>query len=106
MFQRGDDVLVISVVVFPTDGVDRDAVVVDQAGGNVVLGRERVGGDQHKVGTASLDGARQVGRLGGDVKTGRHAQASQGFLFLEAFADASEDRHVGVGPEQTPLAAG
>ena len=73
VFQGGDDVLVVGVGVLAADGVDGDAEVLDEAGGHVVLGGERVGGDQHEVGAAGLQRADQVGRLGGDVQAGRHA---------------------------------
>src|SRR5262249_59356729 len=63
--EGGDDVLVVGVVVLLADGEDGDAEVLDEAGGDVVLGAERVGGDEDEVGAAGLDGAGQVGGLGG-----------------------------------------
>src|SRR5207247_463838 len=48
VLQGGDDVLVIGVVVLAADRVDGDAVVLHEAGGDVVLGGQRVGGDQHE----------------------------------------------------------
>ncbi len=104
VLQGGDDVLVIGVVVFLADGEDGDAEVVDEAGGHVVLGAERVGGDQHHVGAAGLQRADQVGSLAGDVQAGRQAQAGQRFLLGEAFADAGQHRHVAVSPQDTFLA--
>ena len=59
---------------------------------------------RHEVGAAGLEGAGQVGGLGGDVQAGRHAQAGERLLLGEAFADAGQDRHVAVGPEDAFLA--
>src|SRR5262249_57325593 len=44
------------------------------------------------------------GGFGRDVQTGRQAQASQRFFLGEALADAGQDRHVGIGPEDALLA--
>ena len=38
----GEDVVVISVVVLTLDRVDRNALIADQAGGDIVLRRKRV----------------------------------------------------------------
>ena len=38
------DVLVVGLVVLALDGEGRDPVGVDERGGDVVLGRERIGG--------------------------------------------------------------
>ena len=103
---RAGDVLVVGVRVLAVDGEDGDAEVLDQAGGHVVLGAERVGGDQHEVGAAGLEGAGEVGGLGGDVQAGRHAQAVERLFLGEALADAGQHRHVAVGPEDALLAAG
>ena len=39
---RRQDVLVISVIVLPLDGVNRNALIADEAGGDVVLGGEGI----------------------------------------------------------------
>ena len=57
VLQGGGDVPVVARLVLALDGVDRDVEVVDQAGRDVVLGRERVGGDQDEVGAAGLRGS-------------------------------------------------
>ena len=41
VIDRRKDVVVIGVVVFTLDGVDGNALIADQAGGNIVLGGER-----------------------------------------------------------------
>src|SRR5277367_1730158 len=52
MIDGGEDVVVIGVVILTLDGVDRDALIADQAGGNIILGRQRVRGAKHYVGAA------------------------------------------------------
>ena len=76
----------------------------DQTGGNIVLGRQRVGGTQGHVGTAGLEGAHQVGGFGGDMQAGRQAHAFQGFLARKNFSDLTQGRHMLVGPLVTLLA--
>ena len=44
VLERGGDVPVVAVLVLALDGVDGDAEVLHEAGGDVVLRRERVGG--------------------------------------------------------------
>ena len=70
MLEGGGDMPVVACFVLALDRVDRDVKVVDQAGRDVVLGRQRVGGDEDEVSAAGLEGPGQVGRLG------RHMQAS------------------------------
>ncbi len=99
-------VFVVSVGILAVDGEDGEAEIVHQAGSHVVLGGKRVGGDQHQVGAAGLQGAAEVSGLGRDVQAGSHAQPGQRLLLGEALADAGQHRHVLVGPEDALLAAG
>ena len=46
VLERRGDVPVVAVLVLALDGVDGDAEILDQAGGDVVLGGQRVGGAQ------------------------------------------------------------
>ena len=94
--QGGVHVLVIGDVVLALDGKDRDLVVGDQRGGHIVLGGERVGGGQHHIRAASLQGLHQVGGLGGDVQAGRDAQPFERLLFRKALADQAQDRHLAL----------
>ena len=94
------------MLVLALDGVDGDAEVLHEAGGDVVLGRERVGGDQDEVGAAGLERAGQVGRLGRHVQAGRHPQAGQRLLGLEPLADRPQHGHVALGPDDPLLADG
>ncbi len=98
VLQGGGDVPVIAVLVLALDRVDRDAVILHQAGRDVVLGRQRVGGAQQEVGAAGLQGLGQVGGLGRDVQTGRHPHPGQRLFLLETLADRPQDRHVALGP--------
>ena len=75
MLQGGGDVPVVGRFVLALDGIDGNAEVLHEAGGHVVLGRQRVGGDEHEVGPAGDERAGQVGRLRGDVQAGRHPHA-------------------------------
>src|SRR5439155_16175169 len=58
--ERGQDVAVIGVIVLALDGEHGNAVVADQAGGNVVLRRKRVG-------RAELDICASVTKANGQV---------------------------------------
>ena len=68
--EHGAQVLVVGLVVLALDREDRDAFVLDQRRGGVVLGRERVRGAQEDLGAAGLERAHEVGGLGGDVQAG------------------------------------
>ena len=96
--ERLADVGVVRVAVLALDGVGRDPVVGDERGGDVVLGRERVRGAQHRVGTPRGEGAHQVRRLGGDVQAGADPPTLQRPITLEALANAGKHRHLAVGP--------
>ena len=92
------DVLVVGVVVLALDREDGDVVLLDEGGGDVVLGRERVRGAEHDVGTSGLEGPHQVRRLARDVQAGRDAVAGERLLALEPIADRGQHRHLPVGP--------
>src|SRR5579863_185918 len=66
----GHDVLVVSVVVLALDGEDADALIANQAGGNVILCRERIGGAENHVGTAIAQADGEVRRFSRDVQAG------------------------------------
>ncbi len=96
---------VIGDVILALDGVGGNLVDVDQRGRHIVLRRERVRGGQNQVRAAFLERARQVAGLGGDVQAGRHADALERFLFLEALADLSQDGHLALRPVYAAAAA-
>jgi len=98
MSECGEDVVVVGLVVLALDGEDGDVVVLDQGGGSVVLCGEGVGGDEDEVGAGRLEGAAEVGRFGGDMQAGAHAEAFKGPLLAEPLADPLQDGHIAVGP--------
>src|ERR1017187_5003180 len=87
VIERRHDVRVVGVVVLALDGVDRNVVVAHQAGGNIVLRGQRVGGAEHNVGATIAQRDRQVGGLGGDVQAGRNPDALQWLVLDEVLAD-------------------
>ena len=89
---------VIGVAILGVNRVARDAVFLDQRGGDVVLGRERIGGAAQHLGAAGLERAQQIGGLGGDMQAGAQALAAQRLLLGEALADDPQHRHLLVGP--------
>ena len=98
MIDRRLDVLVVGVVVLALDREDGDVVLLDEGGGDVVLGRERVRRAEHDVGTSGLEGPHQVRRLARDVQARRDAVAGKRLLALEPIADRGQHRHLPVGP--------
>ena len=98
------DVPVVGVVVLALDRVDLGAVAVDQRGGDVVLGRERVRRAERDVRAAGGQRADEVGRLGRDVQAEAELDAVERLLALEALADRGEHRHVAVRPLDPRLA--
>ena len=88
------------------DGEDRDVVFVDERRGNVVLGRERVGGAQHHVGTSRFQRAGKVRRFGRHVQTRGDAVAGKRLLVLEAVANRGEHGHLAVSPLDAAHALG
>ncbi len=94
----GEDVVVISVVVLALDGEDGNVVIADQARGNVILSRERVGGAEHDVGSAIAQADGQVGGFGRDVQAGGNADALQRLVLDELFADNLQHLHGLVRP--------
>ena len=71
----GEDVVVVGVVVLTLDGEDGNVVVADQAGGDVILRRQRIRGAEHDFGPAIAQADREVRGLGGDVQAGGDADA-------------------------------
>ena len=91
-------VRVVGLVVLAAPGERRDAVLGDERGRHVVLGRERVARREHDLRAAGLERAHQVGRLGRDVEARADAQAVERPVALEALADEAQDGHLALGP--------
>ena len=100
----GEDVVVVGVVVLALDGEDGNVVVADQAGGDVILRGERVGGAEHDVGAAVAQADGQVRGLGGDVQAGGDADALQRLVLDEFLADDLQHLHGLVRPLDALLA--
>jgi len=83
----GNDVVVVGVVVLAFDGEDGDALVANQAGGDIVLGGKWVGGAEDHIGAAVAQANSQVGGLGGDVQAGGDADAPQRVVLDEFLAN-------------------
>ena len=99
-------VRVVRLVVLATPGERRDAVLGDQRGRDVVLGRQRVARGEHDLRAAGLERAHQVGGLGRDVEARADAQAVERPVALEALADQAQDGHLALGPLDPPDALG
>ena len=82
----------------PRRAYDGDPVFGDQGGRDVVLGRERVARREDDLGSARLERAHEVGRLGRDVEAGADAQAVERPVTLETLADEAQDGHLALGP--------
>ena len=73
--EGGLDVLVVGPVLLALDGEDRDALVLDQRRGHVVLRAERVGGAEAHLRAARLERLDQARSLGRHMQTGSDAHA-------------------------------
>ena len=89
---------VVGLVALAVDGVDLGAVAVDQRGGDVVLGGERVRRAERDVGAAGDQRADQIRGLGRDVQAQPELDAVERPLRFEALADRGQHGHVAVGP--------
>jgi hypothetical protein len=92
--QQRLDVLGVGGDALRVDGADLDAVLGDQRRGNVVLGRQGVGGAQRRARAARHQRQHQVRGLGGHVQAGGDPHARQRPLALEPRADLREHRHL------------
>ena len=78
--------------------INRNFVVHDQRRSHVVLGRQRVRGNQHDLGTARGQRPHQGGGFGGYMQTDRDAQSFERSFLAESLADAQQYRHVAFVP--------
>ena len=92
------DVPIVGVVVLALDREDRDAVLLDEGRGDVVLCGQRVRCAEHDVRASGLESAREVRGLGRHVQARRYALPREGLLLLESFPDRGQHRHLPVGP--------
>jgi hypothetical protein len=96
--EHGAQMTVVCVAIFAVNGERRNAVLIDQRGRNVILGRERIRRAREHFGAARLERAEQVGGLAGDMQAGAHALALERQFLCESLAQAAQDRHLLVGP--------
>ena len=87
MVERGGEVRVVALVVLSLDGVNRNAVVADQGGRDVILGGKRIRRAQHHIRAAVPQRDRKVGCLCRYVQTARNADTFQRLPLDEFFAD-------------------
>ena len=92
------DVPVVRVPVLAFAGERRDALVLDERRGGVVLGRQRIRRAERdrRAGIAQRD--REVRGLSGDVEACADAQPLERLLRRDTLADAREDGHLAPGP--------
>ena len=64
---------IVGVFILAFDGVGGNAVFADERGGDIILRGQGIGGAQHQVGAAGLQGEGQVGGFGSDMQAARHA---------------------------------
>ena len=86
------------------DGKDVEAFV-NQRGGYVVLGAQRIGAGDVHIGPAGGQHLAKMGRLGLQMHAQGHLQALEGLCFLKVFLDAFQKGHVGAYPAEFELPA-
>ena len=101
MIERSAEVAEVGLPILPLDRVDADALV-HQCRGDVVLGGERVGGAEHRVGAAGLERLHQRGGFAGDVHASGDANAGQRPLPRESLPDDPQDGHRSGCPIDAP----
>ena len=94
----GQNVIVVRVVVLALDGIDGNVVVADEAGGYVILRRQRIGGAKDDLGAAVAQADAEVSGLGGDVQAGGNSDALQRLVLDEFLADNLQHFHGLVRP--------
>ncbi len=79
------DVAIVGRVVLAFDGEGRNAFMLNEGCGDVILRAERIGGAEPDIGSAGFQRDRQIGGFRGDVEAGGHSHALERLLPLEAF---------------------
>src|SRR5579864_856824 len=98
VIERGEDVVVVGVVVLALDRENRDVVVAHQRSRDVILRGKRIRGAEHDVGATVTQANGQVRRFGSDVQASGNARALQWLVLDEFFADDLQDLHGLIGP--------
>src|SRR6202171_3446869 len=88
-----EDVVVIGVVVLTLDGKHGNALIADQAGGDIILSRQRIRGAQDYVSAAVAKANRPGRSFRRYVQTGGNADTLQRLVLDELFADDLQHFH-------------
>ena len=96
----------VGVEILAAQGSDLDPVLEHQRRGDVVLGRQRVGRAQRRLGAASDQRQQQIRRLGGDVQARGDPDPRERPLGREPLADLREHRHLLGRPRDPGRALG
>ena len=78
---------------------------VNQGGGYVVLGAQRVGAGDVHLGATGGQHLAEVGRLGLQMHAQGHLEALERLRFLKILLNAVQERHMGAHPAKFELAA-
>ena len=98
------EVLIVGFGILATTGKNLGTVVLDERGGRIVLGGERVARAQGNLGAAFDHRAYEVGGLGRHVQTRTDADSLEGTLLGKTLANLSKHGHVAVGPQDARAA--
>jgi hypothetical protein len=101
--ENGPQMAVINVAIFAMNRVAGNPLMLDQGSSDVILGGKGIGGARHHLGSARFQRAEQIGGLAGDMQAGAQAKTAQRFGFGELLADATQDGHLLVGPQNTAM---
>ena len=92
------DVPVVAPGVFAPHREDRDLVVLDQRGRDVILGAQRVAGTECHTCATGTQYPDQIGRFRGHVQAGTDARAIEGLLVGKTRPELPQDGHLLPGP--------
>ena len=95
---------VICGVIFTLDRIYRNTVIGNQGSSYVILGRQRITGNQYSIGSCGFEGDREVSSFGSDVAASRNANTSEGLLGGKAIANLTQYRHFAARPFDTLFA--
>ena len=68
VIKRCAQVAIIGFIIFSLDRINRYAIVLNQGGGDIILGLKRIGRAENHVGPAGFERLNQIGRFSRDVQ--------------------------------------
>ena len=101
--QSGAHVTTIGVGRFAFHRKHRNPVIRNQTRGHIILRREGIRSDQHRLCATGLQRARQVSRLSRNVRAGHEAHAAQRLLRGKSLANQTQHGHLALSPINAPL---